>query len=105
MKHNVPIFHTAAKDLRDFTTTEKDKKKQISKFPSNDYRCEDEDLYKLSSPAPLLKHQESTAEDAINNFDSTQKVRQAQINDGSSNSSFMTEDDSQMGESDFDIKK
>jgi len=44
MKVNCPIFHTQAKDLKDFTTTEKDMKKGASRFPSNDYKCEEENL-------------------------------------------------------------
>lgn len=32
------MFHAQKKDLRDFTTTEKDMKKGISKFPTSDYR-------------------------------------------------------------------
>jgi len=43
-KQNCAIFHTQAKDLKDFTTTEKDMKKGVSRFPSNDYRAHEEDL-------------------------------------------------------------
>jgi len=46
----VPVFHTQAKDLKDFTTTERDMKKQINRFPSNDYRAYDEDLFQLATP-------------------------------------------------------
>ena len=45
-KKNVPIFHVTSKDLRDFTTTEKDMKKAISRFPLMDMRViEGEDLF------------------------------------------------------------
>lgn len=41
---NVPIFYATSKDLRDFTTTEKDMKKGIGRFPTPNYRNYDEDL-------------------------------------------------------------
>ena len=37
-KKNVPIFHVSNKDLKDFTTTEKDMKKGYSRFPLMDMR-------------------------------------------------------------------
>ena len=44
---NVPMFHVSEKkDLRDFSTTEKDMKKGISKFPTANYRVtQGEDLF------------------------------------------------------------
>ena len=43
---NLPIFHVDKKDLRDFTTTEKDMNKHVSKFPTSDYRVtQGEDLF------------------------------------------------------------
>ena len=40
------MFHVDKKDLRDFTTTEKDMNKGLSKFPLNSYRVtEGEDLF------------------------------------------------------------
>ena len=45
-QRNVPMFHVTKKDLRDFTTTEKDMKKGLSKFPTPDYQVkEGEDLF------------------------------------------------------------
>ena len=44
-RKNVPIFHVTSKDLKDFTTTEKDMKKQVSKFPLMDMRNTSEDLF------------------------------------------------------------
>jgi len=50
IKHkNMPMFHVTKKDLNDFTTTEKDMKKGISKFPTSDYRVsQGEDLFAQS---------------------------------------------------------
>ena len=42
---NVPIFYCTSKDLREFTTTEKDMKKEINRFPTPNYRTTEEDLF------------------------------------------------------------
>jgi hypothetical protein len=42
---NMPMFYAMSKDLREFTTTEKDMKKDIVRFPTPNYRSTDEDLY------------------------------------------------------------
>ena len=41
----MPIFYATAKDLREFTTTEKDMKKDIVRFPTPNYRTTEEDLF------------------------------------------------------------
>lgn len=43
---NCPLFGVPSKDLKDFTTTEKDMKKSVSRFPPNDFRVLSEDLLK-----------------------------------------------------------
>ena len=43
-KHNLPIFHCTAKNLKEFTTTEDDMKASRTRFPPNDYRAYEEDL-------------------------------------------------------------
>ena len=48
---NVPMFYATSKDLREFTTTEKDMKKEISKFPTPNYRTNEEDLFDESGSA------------------------------------------------------
>lgn len=48
---NVPIFYATSKDLREFTTTEKDMKKVISRFPTPNYRTNEEDLFDESGNA------------------------------------------------------
>ena len=76
-KQNVPVFRTQSKDLKDFTTTERDMKKQINRFPSNDYRAYNEDLFQLATPG--LQHQQSsTVIDTMDNIDGNQKIRKAQ---------------------------
>lgn len=42
---NVPMFYATSKDLREFTTTEKDMKKEIARFPTPNYRTHEEDLF------------------------------------------------------------
>jgi hypothetical protein len=41
---NVPIYCVTAKDLKDFTTTEKDMKKGENRYPPREFRVETEDL-------------------------------------------------------------
>lgn len=45
-KANCPVYGVVTKDLKDFTTTEKDMKKEISRFPPPEYRLLSEDLLK-----------------------------------------------------------
>jgi hypothetical protein len=47
-KKNCPVFCVTSKNLKDYTTTEKDMKKQVSRFPPPEYRNLQEDL--LESP-------------------------------------------------------
>lgn len=44
MHTNLPIFGIQKTNLREFTTTEKDMKKLISKFPPSQFRLKDEDI-------------------------------------------------------------
>jgi len=39
------MFYATSKDLREFTTTEKDMKKEIARFPTPNYRTNEEDLF------------------------------------------------------------
>ena len=43
---NLPIFAVTNKTLTDFTTTEKDKKRGVSRFPPRQFRIKDEDIIK-----------------------------------------------------------
>ena len=43
-KKNLPIYDIQEQNLRGYTTTEKDKKKSIDKFPPEDFRNYGEDL-------------------------------------------------------------
>jgi len=44
---NIPLYHIPkpAKDLNDFTTTEKDMNKKQSRHPTSEYRALSEDLF------------------------------------------------------------
>lgn len=50
---NMPLFGIPKphKDLRDFTTTEKDMKRKQSRHPTNDYRLLAEDIFEVSGPS------------------------------------------------------
>jgi hypothetical protein len=52
-KQNCPVYHITAKNLKDFTTTEKDFKKALSRIPTQEYRSFDEDL--ITMDTPLIK--------------------------------------------------
>jgi len=45
-QRNLPIFAVTNKTLTDFTTTEKDKKRGVSRFPPKQFRIKDEDIIK-----------------------------------------------------------
>jgi len=49
---NIPLYHIPkpAKDLNDFTTTEKDMNKKQSRHPTSDYRALSEDLFVINQP-------------------------------------------------------
>jgi hypothetical protein len=49
-KANCPVYHITSKDLRDFTTTEKDMDKKISRIPTNQYLSTGEDLLVIDTP-------------------------------------------------------
>ena len=53
---NVPFFYTSSKDLRDFTTTEKDMKKDLSRFPTPNFRTNDEDLFDSSANESMVSN-------------------------------------------------
>jgi len=42
---NIPIYYVTNKDCKEFTTTEKDMIKGVSRFPTPNYRSTDEDLF------------------------------------------------------------
>ena len=46
---NLPVYGVPSKDLRDFTTTEKDLKKSVSRFPLPEMRLMGEDLLKVTA--------------------------------------------------------
>lgn len=91
-KQNCPVFHINSKNLKDFTTTEKDWKRDISRFPTEDYRVFDEDLITLETP---LQRQESNK--STQNFEPQEK-RGGGIFTGGSMSSTDTPSDNDEGE-------
>lgn len=46
MKKNLPIFDIPEKNLKGFTTTEKDKKRDVERFPPDNFRNFKHDLIK-----------------------------------------------------------
>ena len=65
-KKNVPIFGVTSKDLRDFTTTEKDMKKNVNKFPPKEFRVTEEDIFGTSeSSAADTSTTNETAEGGV----------------------------------------
>ena len=74
---NLPIYAVPNKDLRDYTTTEKDLKKGVSKHPLDSQRIFDEDLLK-ETPADQMTRafsEVSTADD----FDEKIQIRGKQL--------------------------
>lgn len=49
-KANLPVFDIQENHLKNFTTTEKDVKRGIDKFPPNDYRNPIDDLLDEAAP-------------------------------------------------------
>lgn len=105
-KKNCLMFHVTTKDLKDFTTTEKDMKKRSSKFPPNEFLNHENDLMVLSTPT-LATQSTIESEDGLGNLDEKQDIRRMQINDGESGSEYTdetmsrndTEDDDQLRQS------
>lgn len=50
-RENMPIYHIPkpTKDLKDYTTTEKDMKKNTNRHPGSDFRALSEDLFNVDS--------------------------------------------------------
>lgn len=48
LQTNLPIFGIQKNNLREFTTTEKDMKRFVSRFPPSQFRMREEDLMRES---------------------------------------------------------
>lgn len=69
---NLAIFHVDKKDLRDFTTTEKDMNKHQSKFPTSNYRVtQGEDLFNVGAGAATQSMVQDTSDDGVFSGSST----------------------------------
>ena len=58
MKKNLPIYDIPEKNLKGFTTTEKDKKRGVERFPPDNFRNYTHDLIKeepVQNSTPLAK--------------------------------------------------
>ena len=62
---NLPIFYVTSKDLREFTTTEKDMNKGQSRFPTPNYRTMEEDLFDEGGSAASRESQATTTTDEM----------------------------------------
>ena len=54
---NIPMFYVTMKDLREFTTTEKDMKKDVVRFPTPNYRTTEEDIFDDAASAAASQSQ------------------------------------------------
>jgi hypothetical protein len=59
-QRNLPIFAVTNKTLTDFTTTEKDKKRGVSRFPPKQFRIKDEDIIKEEESKKSQQHVSSS---------------------------------------------
>jgi hypothetical protein len=71
---NVPIYGVQSKDLKDFTTTEKDLKKGISRFPLENQRVRSEDLLKIEEKTPETV-KETHSPMPTDDYDALKKIR------------------------------
>ena len=62
---NMHIFHSTEKDLRGFTTTEKDMKKDINRFPTPNYRAPAEDLFDEGAGGASQSAPDTTNENSL----------------------------------------
>lgn len=73
---NMPIYHVTCKDLKDYTTTEKDMKKGENRYPQNEVRVYIEDL--MNAGKMTLQSQNSTVsvnDDTLDDYEKAQQLR------------------------------
>lgn len=91
---NLPIYGVTSKDLRDFTTTEKDLKKSVSRFPLPEMRLNDEDLLKVTPAEQVTAKMSEVVLDEKEDFATQQSRRQQQLaSESSMTSSTADEED------------
>ena len=74
---NLPIFGINKNNLRDFTTTEKDMKKQSSRYPPDEYRIKEEDL--LEEDQSTIGEQPQTWQASDDNYNENLELRSKQF--------------------------
>jgi len=88
MQDNLPIFGIDKKDLRDFTTTEKDMKRMTSRFPPAQYRMRGEDLIRpltmvnsggTSKTAAQSEIEDNTFEQQMDDLQTNVEIRNKQF--------------------------
>lgn len=74
-QENLPIFGIEKSHLTDFTTTEKDMKRMVSRFPPDQLRLTSEDIIKQPDAAQLakLKLGDSSIEEGAASLDDLQQ--------------------------------
>lgn len=70
---NCPVFGVPSKDLKEYTTTEKDMKKGVSRFPLTEFRLAGEDCY--GDGVPAMSKQNSVVSDQPQDYDQAQQQR------------------------------
>lgn len=78
-KRNLPIYDIQEPNLRGYTTTEKNKKQLIDKFPPEDFRNYAEDL--IPEDRPQAMDQAPQPQDLDRNFNDHAQAKLAQLND------------------------
>jgi len=68
---NCPVFHATSKDLKDYTTTEKDMKKGSSRFPPPSLRNASEDLFPEENK---VERNDSMPESTASPFDTEEDI-------------------------------
>lgn len=68
-KKNLPIYDIQENNLRGYTTTEKNKKQNIEKYPPEDFRNYGEDLIPEDKPTASSDQQEKRLSERMGNYD------------------------------------
>lgn len=75
MSINLPIFGIEKTELRDFTTTERDMKKGLSKYPPPQYRLKGEDLMVEKNNTQMIKAEIDNTFTLLDDYNSNMQLR------------------------------